>query len=289
MANIFKSEIQDYQGNIIYPHTKADVTFCKDGKSVQEEVDKYESALGTIEGITDNPDTDDATKLPTSKVTSALKNMVNALTNTVSEHTTSIEDTSNSVLNLSNSLSSVSRMATAASDSVAQLKKSFQDGCSLIAGKITSLGVATASNASPETISKNVETLANNKYNNGFAAGYGSKQFEISRLTLKLESKTLGWERTILNANGFNRMTINSVNFSDNANLVFAVKYNGDSNAELVIDDNLIVDRDPKTVTVNGGSYTFDISSANTIELYLTAEENGYGRIDVYNVKLFNA
>ncbi len=39
------------------------------------------------------------------------------------------------------------------------IKQSFQDGCSTIAGKLTTLGVTTAANASPETIADNIQQV----------------------------------------------------------------------------------------------------------------------------------
>lgn len=39
------------------------------------------------------------------------------------------------------------------------LKQSFQDGCSTIAAAITEMGVATANNASPETMASNIKKL----------------------------------------------------------------------------------------------------------------------------------
>lgn len=53
---------------------------------------------------------------------------------------------------------------------LSSLKASFQDGIKKIAGKLTSLGVPTSNTASPDTISNNIQTLYNNRYNEGISA-----------------------------------------------------------------------------------------------------------------------
>lgn len=53
---------------------------------------------------------------------------------------------------------------------MASLKVSFQDGIKKIAGKLTSLGVPTSNTASPDTISNNIQTLYDNRYNEGISA-----------------------------------------------------------------------------------------------------------------------
>lgn len=47
------------------------------------------------------------------------------------------------------------------------LETSFQAGCSTIAKKITACGVSTADNASPATMAANIQTIYNNRYNQG--------------------------------------------------------------------------------------------------------------------------
>lgn len=56
------------------------------------------------------------------------------------------------------------------SSELSSLKASFQDGIKKIAGKLTSLGVPTSNTASPDTISNNIQTLYNNRYNEGISA-----------------------------------------------------------------------------------------------------------------------
>lgn len=53
-----------------------------------------------------------------------------------------------------------------------QMCLNFQDGCSELAEAITDAGVTTASNASPTVMATNIATVAENKYNEGYAAGY---------------------------------------------------------------------------------------------------------------------
>lgn len=36
MPNIYKGELQDHEGNTIYPHTESDVVFMTDGQTVEE-------------------------------------------------------------------------------------------------------------------------------------------------------------------------------------------------------------------------------------------------------------
>lgn len=47
------------------------------------------------------------------------------------------------------------------------IKQSFQDGCSTIAGILTTLGVTTAANASPDTITANIQQLYDSRYTAG--------------------------------------------------------------------------------------------------------------------------
>lgn len=57
--------------------------------------------------------------------------------------------------------------AKAVWDVLSELKRNFQDGCSKIAAAITSNGVHTAANASPDTIVDNINMVCRNKYNEG--------------------------------------------------------------------------------------------------------------------------
>ncbi len=36
MSDIYKGELQDYEGNTIYPHTESDVVFMMDGQTVEK-------------------------------------------------------------------------------------------------------------------------------------------------------------------------------------------------------------------------------------------------------------
>lgn len=45
MSDIYKGELQDYQGNTVYPHTEADVVFCTDGGNVQERLVEHDTKL----------------------------------------------------------------------------------------------------------------------------------------------------------------------------------------------------------------------------------------------------
>ena len=67
MSDILKGELQDSQGNTIYPHTEADVVFCADGETAQSKLTKYEDALGNVTGVTDSLEVDDSKVLVSSK------------------------------------------------------------------------------------------------------------------------------------------------------------------------------------------------------------------------------
>jgi hypothetical protein len=77
-------------------------------------------------------------------------------------------------------------------DEYTSISNSFQTGCSTIASAITSNGVDTASNASPSTMSTNITTACNNKYNAGItyadgrvntnSASYNAKTLHIANL-----------------------------------------------------------------------------------------------------------
>lgn len=46
------------------------------------------------------------------------------------------------------------------SSNIALIQESFQDGCSTIAAAITSMGITTASNASPDTMAANIKKIS---------------------------------------------------------------------------------------------------------------------------------
>lgn len=50
------------------------------------------------------------------------------------------------------------------------IKQSFQNGCSIISSALTSLGIATAENASPEVIAANIQQMYDTRYNAGAGA-----------------------------------------------------------------------------------------------------------------------
>ena len=58
MSDIYVGELQDEDGNTVYPHTEADVCFCTDGKNVQEKINNEllsnTKVLKTIEEIEAN-------------------------------------------------------------------------------------------------------------------------------------------------------------------------------------------------------------------------------------------
>ena len=66
------------------------------------------------------------------------------------------------IAGLKQAVSLLNTSVTSLNDDITSLEQSFQDGCSKIANKITSLGITTASNASIDTICTNIESLVNN-------------------------------------------------------------------------------------------------------------------------------
>lgn len=67
MSDIYKGELQDYEGNTIYPHSEADVIFCADGETAQSKMNKYEKALGNVTGVTDSLEVNDSKILASAK------------------------------------------------------------------------------------------------------------------------------------------------------------------------------------------------------------------------------
>ena len=67
MSDIYKGELQDYEGNTIYPHSEADVIFCADGDTAQSKLNKYENALGNVTGVTDSLEVNDSKILASAK------------------------------------------------------------------------------------------------------------------------------------------------------------------------------------------------------------------------------
>lgn len=47
----FPTELQDDQGNVIYPHTEADVVFTQKGTTVEEELEKKKGIVVAREDI----------------------------------------------------------------------------------------------------------------------------------------------------------------------------------------------------------------------------------------------
>lgn len=78
MSNIYKGEMQDYEGNTVYPHTEADVVFCTDGTTVQNKLNKYENAIGSVTGKTDSLEVSDSNVLATAKAVNTLNSSLTA-------------------------------------------------------------------------------------------------------------------------------------------------------------------------------------------------------------------
>jgi hypothetical protein len=85
MSNIYKGEMQDYEGNTVYPHTEADIVFCADGTTAQSKLNKYENALGSVTGKTDSLDVSDSNVLATAKAVNTLKSSLEETKKSVSD------------------------------------------------------------------------------------------------------------------------------------------------------------------------------------------------------------
>ena len=79
MSDIYKGELQDYEGNTIYPHSEADVIFCTDGETTQSKLNKYENALGNVTGVTDSLEVDDSKILVSAKALHKVNSSLNGL------------------------------------------------------------------------------------------------------------------------------------------------------------------------------------------------------------------
>lgn len=73
MSNIYKGEFQDHEGNVVYPHTTADVVFCTDGRTAQARLNELGEGLDGVTGRTDSPEVSDSNILATSKAVHAVK------------------------------------------------------------------------------------------------------------------------------------------------------------------------------------------------------------------------
>lgn len=88
MSDIYKGELQDNEGNTIYPHTEADVTFCADGETVQEKLNKTENALGNTSGTSGSLEVSNPNILATTEATHALIGIFGGITEFVLDEAT---------------------------------------------------------------------------------------------------------------------------------------------------------------------------------------------------------
>ena len=84
-CNYYVGELQDSDGNVVYPHTEASVVFCSDGESVQKKLaSKSIEALSKIIGVTDSTEVSNQNILATSKALNNLKTELNIDLNKIS-------------------------------------------------------------------------------------------------------------------------------------------------------------------------------------------------------------
>jgi hypothetical protein len=174
------------------------------------------------------------------------------------------------------------------SDEYTNISNSFQNGCSTIASKITSLGVSTASNASPSTMSTNISTLATNKYNAGVSAadnraepnsinyqtGYNNGRSSITGVTLV---------ETLAQAPGSTWSTCGSITTSYHHIILVSGRYNGNYSTPYCSSGNSF----NNTWASNAGSegsgnfdgYYLNVPSGTTISLSVS---NAYQRLYLF-------
>jgi len=113
------------------------------------------------------------------------------------------------IAGLKQAVSLLNTSVTSLNDDITEVKTSFQDGCSKIASKITSLGVTTASNASIDTIVNNIESLYNKGINSGgkvYNLGKGTS-FNIKTLLPDIDYTSLTADNFVIIATSVNAST----------------------------------------------------------------------------------
>lgn len=80
-ARYLPTELSDDSGNIVYPHSEADIIWMQDGRDVEEVLKRLDELLNGITGISSVRNLDDATKLATAKAVNSLSALIDALNN----------------------------------------------------------------------------------------------------------------------------------------------------------------------------------------------------------------
>lgn len=71
-----------------------------------------------------------------------------------------------------------------------EVRTSFQDGCRVIAGKLTACGAETSGSASPETMTENIQKIYDQRYSAGVAAGASGARVGNATAAQVLSGKT---------------------------------------------------------------------------------------------------
>ena len=146
-------------------------------------------------------------------------------------------------------------------DDISNIQSSFQDGCSTIASKITSLGVNTASNASPNTISDNIQLLYDNL-----------KPYDINNFPLYLVSNTSASSNIRLITKLYTSLIIKVISYS---NCPFKI-YGGQTiDISATSSESILL----KSVSSNG-EYTINISKYDYIYITGTPNVSGYTKLE---------
>lgn len=96
-----------------------------------------------------------------------------------------------------------------------ELKTSFQDGCSTIASAITEMGVATANNASPETMAENIKSLPSTAYCFCFEGGIARTSSRELKVSI---AEDVYWKNATGNNMYWQKFTIDNIFVQINGN-----------------------------------------------------------------------
>lgn len=142
-----------------------------DGLLCKEDHAKYDDAADNVENVTISPvtvSTDD--ELSGSLSNEYLDQASSSLDDALSK--LELNDTENlrSGFTVNYMLSAMKYGFRRTKEALEFAKANFQAGCNKIAAKITACGVATANNASPDTMAANIQKIYDNRYNAGVSA-----------------------------------------------------------------------------------------------------------------------
>lgn len=146
MGDIYKGELQDYQGNTIHPHTEAEIVFTLDGRKVEEVIAALEKILGDATGKTDSLEANNSKLLATAAATNALKKLVATAQSTA--------DTAKK------NAATAQTTADTALTRTAALQENFQDGVNTIVSAVnTKAGTSLTGANTPAEIANVISNI----------------------------------------------------------------------------------------------------------------------------------